>query len=178
MHPNLAEVFALLDQSQSALRAAVERVPAARCAEKPAPDRWSVNEILEHLALADGYFAETVSAGIAKARAEGLGPERAAREPLADAVRTRLTDRSEKREAPPTMMPTGQLDGRAAWAAFEQARQRFRDALQAADGLALGSVVAEHRRFGPLTAYQWAEVVAGHAGRHVAQIEEMARERA
>ncbi len=49
MHPHLAEVFALLDQSRAALRAAVATVEPGVRARRPGPDGWSVNEILEHL---------------------------------------------------------------------------------------------------------------------------------
>jgi hypothetical protein len=88
-------------------------------------------------------------------------------------VRTRLADRSERRDAPKVALPTGTLDEAAAMAALEAARQQFRTAVVSADGLALGRVMAEHRRWGPLTIYQWVEVLAGHEQRHAAQIAEV-----
>jgi hypothetical protein len=66
------------------------------------------------------------------------------------------------------------VDEAAAWAALEHARQKFRAAVSAADGLALGTVTAAHRRWGALTIYQWVEVLATHEARHAEQIAEVA----
>jgi hypothetical protein len=135
-----------------------------------------VDEILEHLAIVDAQFDAIVGKTIAQARAAGLGPEGGDLVPLAEPVRTRIDDRSEKREAPENMVPTGSVHADAAMAAWEEARERFRSTVIAADGLALGQVLAEHRRWGPLTVYQWAEVLASHETRHAAQIGDLAAE--
>jgi hypothetical protein len=174
MHPHLAEVFVLLDESRSALRSAVASVPADARGRKPAADRWSVNEVLEHLALTEARFAAQVAGAIDQARAAGLGPEHEPRVPLDDVIRRRLVDRTERRQAPEAALPTGTLDEQAAWEALGRAHDRFRRALIDAEGLALGTVYAEHRRWGALTPYQWAEVLAGHAKRHAEQIAELA----
>jgi hypothetical protein len=174
MHSYLTEVLAGLDDSHATVTHALDLVPPALRATKPGPNRWSVDEIVEHLALVNARFDATVGEAIARARQAGLGPEASPRVPLADVIHGRLRDRSERREAPENMIPTGALHGAAAVAAWETSRQRFRDTVTAADGLALGTVMAEHRRWGPLTAYQWAEVMASHEKRHAAQIEEAA----
>ena len=174
MHRHLSDVFALMDQSRDAVRAAVEAVPPQARGRRPAPDRWSVTEILEHLGLVDARFEGVVSEALAKARTAGLATEGHARVPLTEALRARLGDRSERRDAPEGMVPTGTLDEGAAWAALEAAREKFRATVASGDGLALGSVTAEHRRWGPLTIYQWVEVLAAHEQRHAAQIAEVA----
>jgi hypothetical protein len=174
MHSHLVDVLALMEQSHAAVKAAVDAVPAAVRGQRPAPDRWSVADNLEHLALVEARFAASVREAVAKARAAGAGGDDAPRVPLAEAVRTRISDRSERREAPPGATPTGKLHAAAAWAAFEAARNDFRDAVASGDGLALGIVTADHRRWGPLTVYQWVEVLAGHEQRHAAQIAELA----
>jgi DinB superfamily len=142
-------------------------------ARRPESHRWSVNEILEHLALVERRFEATVAEAIAKAQSAGLGVERDPRLPLPDDLRTVIRDRSGRRKAPEAVIPTGTLDDRAAWEAVEQARQSFRQTIGRADGLALGSVTAEHHRWGPLTVYQWVEVLANHEARHAEQIAEV-----
>jgi hypothetical protein len=174
MHPHLVEVFALLDRSRAALRKAVAAVPSSLRRERPAPDRWSVTEVLEHLALVEARFDSTVGAAISKARTAGLESERDARVPLSDELRTVLRDRVNRREAPKAVLPTGTVDEQLAWAALEEARVHFRATVSAADGLALGTVTAEHHRWGALTIYQWVEVLAGHEARHTEQIAEIA----
>ena len=162
-----------MDRSRDAVRAAIAGVPAALRGRRPAPDRWSVAEVLEHLALVEVRFAASVEEALTAARAAGLAEESEPRVPLAELVRTRLADRGEKRDAPRAAVPTGTLDDAAAMAALEAARQQFRANVVSGDGFALGRVTAEHRRWGPLTIYQWVEVLAGHEQRHAAQIAEV-----
>jgi hypothetical protein len=174
VHPHLVEVFALLDQSRAELRAAAAAVEPAARARRPGPDRWSVNEILEHLGLVERAFEAAVGEVIAKARASGLGDERDDRVPLAGDLRTVIRDRTGKRNAPETVIPTGVLDDAAAWTVLEEARQKFRETVSSADGLALGTVNVNHRRWGPLTVYQWVEALATHEARHAEQVAEVA----
>lgn len=174
MHPHLAELFAQLDASRAAVEAAVDGVPEAVRGNRPGPSRWSVNEVLEHLALVDRRFDGVVGRAIAEARDRGLGPERGARVAIPQTLVDRVVDRSDRRDAPVTTVPTGSLDHRAACAAMEDARRRFLQTLKAADGLALSEVTVEHQRWGSLTVYQWAELLARHDTRHAAQIQEIA----
>lgn len=174
MHPNLSEVVALLDRSRAAVRAALERVLEHDRGRRPGEGRWSVNEVVEHLALVDARFDGVVGTAIADARRAGLGREQKPRIPLSDAVQGRLADRSVRGDAPESTVPTGTLHGSVAVESWERAHEAFRATVTAADGLALGDIVSEHRRWGPLTVYQWMEVCAAHETRHAAQIDEIA----
>src|SRR3982750_3756815 len=71
MHSHLEAVFARLDASRAALRAAVDAVPSDLRRQRPAPDRWSVNEVLEHLSLVEGLFARRIGDAVA---APGAAP--------------------------------------------------------------------------------------------------------
>jgi hypothetical protein len=172
MHAHLAEVFTALARSREVLRTAVDTVPEDRRGTRPAPERWSIAEVLEHLAMVDRFFAERIAGAIAEARAAGLGPEAQAREPLPADVFQRLEDRSDRRAAREAVMPTGTRTWAEAWADLDRARQEVRDAMVSADGLALGAVRAGHRFFGSLSMYQWVELTAAHEVRHADQIRE------
>ena len=174
MHPHLSHVFSLLEASRVELRAAVDTVPEGRRRERPAPDRWSVAEIIEHLALVEQRFTGVVATAIAKAREAGLGEERAARTPFPEQHAHRLLDRSQQRQAPEVVTPTGSLDVASAWHALAQAELGLRDAVTAGDGSALSGVTADHHIWGPLNVYQWVELAAGHERRHADQIREIA----
>jgi hypothetical protein len=171
MDQQVADLVRLLDDSHAALRAAVDAVPPDRRGNKPASGGWSVAEVLEHVALVDARFAQAVSEAIATADADG--GEAGLGAPLDAAFRARVTDRSEKRQAPEMSTPTGRLDSDAAWAALDQAHHRFRTMLEQAAGRALGAVRATHPRWGSLTVCQYAELLAGHEQRHAAQIREV-----
>jgi DinB superfamily len=173
MHSHLSEVFALLEDSRTTLRQAVDGVPPNLRRERPEAGRWSVAEVLEHLALVNRFFAQRIADAIAEARAAGLGVESHAREGLAAGVVESMANRGHRREAREAVMPTGAVDADTAWDDLDQAREAVRAAAAGGDGLALGSVRVDHRLFGSLTLYQWVELTAAHEVRHADQIREV-----
>ena len=174
MHPHLAAVFARLDDAHATLRAAIDRVPERLRAQKPGENRWSVNDVLEHLAIVETRFSKQIGESIAAARQAGLGPEEAARTPLSDQIESTLVNRASPRTAPAAAQPTGTLDAAQAWAAVERSRETIRRTIASADGLALSQVTYAHPFFGSLNVYQWVELLSGHRVRHAEQIREIA----
>lgn len=173
MHAHLQDVLPLLDRSRNVLKAAVDQIPDNLRRTRPAADRWSVAEVLEHLAKVDRFFAERIATSIAEARGSGLGPEQQPRTPLSSDVLNKMKDRTDRRQAREIVMPSGDVECADAWADLDRAREGVRAAALAADGLALGSVTAEHRFFGVLNVYQWVELTAEHECRHADQIREI-----
>jgi hypothetical protein len=174
MHQHLIDVLATLDASRQALRESVATIPPAARHERPAPDRWSPVDIVEHLSLVETRFSAVVGGKIAEALHAGLGPETEARAPLPDRIRALLGDRTERRTAPEAALPSGTMSEVAAWSAADKARAGFRAAVLSADGRALSAVMHEHPFFGALNVYQWVELIAAHEMRHVAQVREAA----
>jgi len=173
MDPALTEVLAGLDRSREQLRAAVEAVPAPLRDQPPAPDRWPVASVLEHLALVEERLTATLAAKLEEARAAGLGSEGGDPSLLSPELRARIVDRSERRQAPDPLQPRGGIGHEAAWERAETARAAFRLLVTRADGLALGGVIHEHPRFGALNVYQWGGFLAAHETRHTEQIREI-----
>jgi hypothetical protein len=166
----LQECLGNLEGARKDLRAAVGRVPEARRSERPAPDRWSTNEILEHLALVERRFAAIIALRISEARATGLGPERNRREPLPASLREMLTDRAKRRNAPDAVHPSGTLDHATVWTALERIREELREIVEPAEGLSLSTVMHNHAVFGTLNVYQLLDFIAGHEARHARQV--------
>jgi hypothetical protein len=129
--------------------------------------------VLEHLAKVNRFFAERIATSIAEAKGVGLGPEQSPRNPLSTDIVNKMKDRTDRRQARDLVMPSGSVECADAWADLDRARDDVRAAVLAADGLALGSVTAEHRFFGVLTVYQWVELTAEHECRHAEQIREI-----
>jgi hypothetical protein len=179
MDSRLEALLADLDTHRAVLRAAVDAVPATLRERRPAPDRWSVAENLEHLAIVEariaGLLAARVSALKAAVPPAGRGP---AASPTAPGPRpasfsaARLVDRTARFKTGASSEPTAALDASAAWAQLERSRAALRDLLVASDGLALHEITHPHPFFGPLDGYQWVEFLGGHDARHAAQIKE------
>ena len=175
MHPHWLDVFSRLDQSRTTLTAAVDSIAVPLRQQRPGPDQWSVAEVLEHLSIVERIFTGRIAEAIAAARAGGLAEEASGRSPLSDAIETRMADRVNKRTAVEAARPTGALDAAAAWEAVASGHQRLRTLAEGADGLALSQVTIEHPFFGPMSVYQFVELVAAHEARHTGEIKEIGR---
>ena len=171
-HPRLAASLELLDAHHAALERAVAGVPRAARERRPAADGWSVAEILEHLAIVETGITALLAGRIAESRATGLGAE-ADEAGGATLDPARLLDRSRKITAGEASQPREGLDADAAWGRLSERRAALRALLRDADGLALSTVVAPHPLLGTLDVYGWVAFIAGHEGRHAAQIAEM-----
>jgi uncharacterized damage-inducible protein DinB len=172
MHSRTEDLLSYLEAQHESLRRAVESLPLERRTIRPSPDRWSVAEILEHVAIVEARLEKLFASKVAEARAL-VGPEEAALPDLHPWDRTRVLDRSYSVTAAEAVRPRGQLDPQAAWLAAEGAYQSFREAVRASDGVPLGRIVQPHPVFGPMNLHGWVEFVAGHEARHAAQILEM-----
>jgi hypothetical protein len=174
MHSHLSEVLTRLDHARATLRGAIDAIPPAMQRQRPAPDRWSAAEVLEHLTLVERIFGGRIVKAIDEARAAGLSTEAHPRAPLPDPVERRMADRVNKRQAPETAHPSGAIDVATGWATLEGHHATLRAALTGCDGLALSQVTLDHPFFGTMTVYQWVELMAAHEGRHTEQIKEIA----
>jgi hypothetical protein len=170
VHPRIAELFAHLDRERRTLDDAIGAVPAAVRATKPAPDRWSVTEIVEHLAVVEARIAAMIAKQIADAKTAGLGRETATASVMATFDANRVLDRSTRIAS--THLPTGTVPLNEGLAQLDVARTQLKAALIEGDGLDLTSVSAPHRAFGQLDMYQWAAFVGSHMARHADQIRE------
>jgi uncharacterized damage-inducible protein DinB len=173
-HPRAREVFDYLVTARVHLEDAVRVVPAAARDARRSPDRWSVAEVLEHLAQANESIARLLEKRVASAREAGLGPDPDRTSILWTLDVARLLDRRERMEAPDQIRPSGTLTADAAWQALARADEKLQQSVLAADGLALGTITYPHRFLGPLNLYQWVAFAAAHEFRHAAQIREQA----
>jgi hypothetical protein len=176
MHARTREVLAYLDTQRAALADAVAAVPAELRGRRPAPDRWSVAEVLDHLAMVNGSANDFLEAQVASARAAGLGAEGETSPVISTFDPSPILDRSRKRTASERSQPRAGIDVEVAQAALARTQQALRDMLLDWDGLALSELILPNPVFGPLNVYQWVLFVGGHQGRHAAQIRELAAE--
>lgn len=174
MHPRTSELLDHLKTQRERLRRAVERVPRERRSEKPAPERWSVAEVIEHLSIVETRIGRVFTAKLEEARAAGNVVSETDESPVVGTIdMDRLLDRTRRITAGEPSRPSGTLDPDAAWAALERARDSLCDSVRAADGLALGAIVHPHPVLGPINLYQWIAFVGGHEARHAAQVIEL-----
>lgn len=138
---------------------------------KPAPDRWSVAEVAEHITV-----SETTIMGLIQQRlmqSPAAPDKRAQVKGKDELILQRMPDRSHKAQAPEILRPTGRWATEADLTkAFEDARKANMEYVRTTND-DLRDHFYDHPAFGTLDGYQWLIVLASHSGRHTAQIEEV-----
>ena len=173
MHPRTEELLNHLEVNRAALHAAVDAVPSPLRETRPAADRWSVAEVLEHLGRVEDQLTRLLAAKLAEARLTGaLGPERESG-PIANSHADLLLDRRRRITAGDRVLPRGELDAASALATLDTTRSKLLHLVLAHDGLSLGAVSHPHPAFGVLDGYQWFAFIGTHEARHAAQIREI-----
>jgi DinB superfamily len=132
---------------------------------RPAPDRWSIAEILEHVTFVEGR----ILAGIDRALEKPSTQPRAMGD---EAILQRVVDRTQKMKAPDAVAPTGRWSHDKLLSEFEALRKRSIAFAKTTSG-ELRQHSYPHPLFGELDCYQWLLVVASHSERHRLQAEEL-----
>jgi hypothetical protein len=138
---------------------------------KPAPDRWSVAEVAEHIAVSESMIFGMVQSRVMTSPA---APEKRAEVAGKDEIiLTRVPDRSHKAQAPEFLKPTNR------WATREELTKAFEDSRKATMDYVrttnddLRDHFGPHPVFGTLDAYQWILLISAHSERHTKQIDEV-----
>jgi DinB superfamily len=138
---------------------------------KPAPDRWSIAEVSEHIAVSEGMILQLVQEKIMIGPAT---PDKRADVKVTDVqILTLVPDRTHKAQAPDFLKPTGRFASREETAkAFELARKSTMDYVQTTND-DLRDHFGPHPMLGTMDAYQWILLISAHSERHTKQIEEV-----
>jgi hypothetical protein len=138
---------------------------------KPAPDRWSVAEVSEHIALSEDFLSKMVTDQIMKSP-EASAEKRAAVKGKEEQIMKMIPDRSQKAKAPEQLQP------RHAFANREELLKAFTSKRDANVKYIKETRDELHAHIAPsplgeFDAYQWMIFMAAHSKRHTAQIEEV-----
>ena len=138
---------------------------------KPAPDRWSVAEVAEHITVSESALSGLVQKQIMQSPAT---PQRRDEVKGKDEiVLEKVPDRNHKAQAPEFLRPTGRWATEAELTkAFEESRAANMDYIRTTND-DLRDHFFDHPVLGTLDAYQWMLLISAHSARHTAQIEEV-----
>ncbi len=133
---------------------------------KPADDKWSIAEVVEHLAL-----AEKAIFGMSQ-KALQSPPVSGEKKVSDEVIQKMLPSRDTKVKAPEMLVPTGRFgSGAKALAEFQTARdQSLQYVRTTKDNL---RAHASQSVFGLTDGVQWIYYMAGHTERHVKQMAEV-----
>lgn len=157
-----------LQQTCDGVVAATKGFSEAQMKFKPAPDRWSAAETLEHIALAEDFLFQSVTDKIMKAPAGPAGRDTAKIDAM---VLEMIPDRSHKAQAPPPLVPTGRWTPAETLDHFLKSRAKSIEFLQSTPDLR--EHVADSPLGQQLDPYEWLLFIAAHSERHTKQILEV-----
>ena len=137
---------------------------------KPAPDRWSVAEVAEHITVSES----TIFGLVQKTMQSPAAPENREQVKGKDQlILQKIVDRSHKAQAPEILRPTGRWGTEAELTkTFEASRKVTMDYVKTTND-DLRDHFFDHPVFGTLDGYQWLLLLSGHSARHTEQIEEV-----
>lgn len=161
-------LLAHLDRTSGMLLTAVEGLTPEQWNYKPAPDRWSIAENVEHLALTEALLLDMTRG----AMQEPAAPERLEDARKEEMILTMVVDRSRKVQTFEPLEPTGR------WPSQEEAvgaflGERKKTKKLAKEGGDLRAYVIDHPVASDLDAYGNLIFISGHTERHVLQINEV-----
>lgn len=162
------EGLAQLDRTRSGVVEATKGLSEAQLKFKAAPDRWSVAEVLEHIALAEDMLFDNVTKNVMKAPAGKPARDYKSTDKF---VLTAIPDRSQKFQAPEPLLPAGRRSYQESLDHFLKSRARTAEFLKSTADLREHVVDSPLGR--PLDAYQWLLFIAAHSERHTKQILEV-----
>ena len=115
------QVLDLLKASRAEYLAAIEGLSPEQWKFKPAPGKWSIGEVAEHVALAEGLLFAKMEEALKNPIAEDWVPKTAGKTELLLRV---MAPRQGRAKAPDEIVPEGKWEYAQAKAEFEKVRAK------------------------------------------------------
>lgn len=164
----LQTIWAANATARTALCDEVRGLSDAQLSFRPAPNRWSIGEILDHLCLAERAMIRSISRLLQQAAGLGQIAEPGSMEPPSHTLDLEVYNRPAG--APESVLPSPDRPLERLLASLEESRERLREVTRRAEGRVVGNVTLPHFQLGNLNFYQWLAVQGAHEAKHTTQI--------
>ena len=159
------------------LLAAADGLTPQQLLYQPGPDRWSIGQLLEHVAATEARMGGRMTQVAAQALERGLPSRGADVVDLTVFVELRTRVAGVRFQAPRELAPSGGLDLAELLARLGSARKGLLDLVPLLAAHDMTSVGFPHPLLGDnFNLYQWLFFMGGHETRHRRQIESIKRE--
>jgi uncharacterized damage-inducible protein DinB len=168
-------VLSELQASRKMFLDSIAGLSPAQWTYKPAPDRWSIQEVAEHITTAEGFIFSGFTQKLMQTPADPAKAEqrKAGNEKMDEEIVRQVNNRGKKVQAPEPLVPKGRFATPAdAAEAFKAAREKTIEYVRTTQD-ALREHLAKMPSGEEMDAVQSLLYLAGHTERHVAQIEEV-----
>lgn len=168
IYNNTDEIFSALATTRRRIYEQVEGLSDEKANVRPAPDIWSVAEIIEHLGIAEERILALISGLLGREAAVAASAGSSSSSISIQMMTERAT---EKFTAPAFLQPTGSAPLSESLAKLRASRDvllGLRSRIEATD---YSHVTYPHPAFGPLNLYQWLAAAEFHECKHLDQIQ-------
>ena len=158
-----------LQQTRQAFLDSIADLSDAQWRFRAGPDRWSIAEVAEHIAISETTILQLVKDKMLKGPAIPRDPDTVSD----DKLLALLLDRTSRFQAPEMLKPTNR------WATRDALTKEFLAAREKTTTYVRTTTDDLHGHGGPhpvfkmLDGYQWLLLLSGHSARHTAQIAEV-----
>ena len=161
--------LAHLEKTRAGVLAAAQGLSEAQLNFKPAPEKWSVAQVLEHIASAEDMLMGMVTGQALKAppRPEGENVKE-----IDQLILSAIPDRSQKRTAPEPLIPSNRY-GSSAEALKHFAESRAKTIALMKESSELRAHASDSPLGKKLDPYQWLLFISAHTERHTKQLLEV-----
>jgi hypothetical protein len=157
-----------LESTKKGVLEATKGLSEAQWNFKPGPDRWSIAQVMEHIAAAEDFLREMDANQVMKAPAPEAGRDYKKSD---EAVLAMIPDRSHKVQAPEPLVPSNRFGSpEGSIKHFLESRAQTEKFVKGTSGMR--DHVADSP-LGKLDAYEFVLLVAAHSERHTKQILEV-----
>jgi hypothetical protein len=164
---SLEEIYTDKERVLGTIEGAVRPLSDAQLAFRPAPDAWSVAEIVEHLAIVEPGMLKVVTSLADKASPRNGSSPAAIEVTLDDGIRTVATGKFKTR---PEAVPTGGVPAGQSLESLRAIQSGLHGLRARLAGVDVSSVKFTHRALGDMTLGQWFAFIGAHEARHLVQI--------
>ena len=158
-------LVAHLEMTEAWLASELQGLSYAQLTFRAAPDRWSIKDVAEHLAIAEPQYWTNFEASLTQPAKAGWKPESTDEEMLWYGI-----DRTEHNKTGAARVPDGRFStAQDALASFQKLRRTMLDvAKRSQEDLRGRSYMGSSQDL-----YQWFLMISTHAQRHILQIREV-----
>ncbi|HYL98724.1 MAG TPA: DinB family protein [Blastocatellia bacterium] len=166
-----AEVVKLLEDSRKEFLGSIQDLTGEQWNYRPAPFRWTIGQVSEHIVLAEGSLFQAVTKAVQSPPNPDWESKTASKTAFLNQV---MPTRVGRAQAPWEIQPKGGLSKEEVIRRYNEVRGRTLDFAKHTD-VALKEHTLQHPFpvFGTLNAYQWLIYIPLHNQRHDKQIAEV-----
>jgi hypothetical protein len=168
IYNNIDEIFAALATTRRHIYELAEGLSDEQAKARPAPDVWSVAEIIEHLGMSEARMLALLGRLLEQ---EAAVAANAGASTTSISIQVMTERATEKFTAPSFLEPTGGAPLSESLAKLRESRAALlalRPRIEARD---YSHVTYPHPAFGPLNLYQWLAAVEFHECKHLDQLQ-------